>query len=147
MTSEVTAVIAKKLKSNNFDERCRKVRTFSGRLTSFTELEYSREQNRNSLLHQINKSSMRDSTDEFSYIYTVPTIVQTIMWMYSTHNIFIKPNVITINGQLKFFAEYNKINRHQNLVSIETTKQIVGNYDSIEELYLAAIDYTLDNLI
>lgn len=81
--------------------------------------------------------------DKISNVYSAPTIAEVVMWLYEKHGIFIQPFPIGEEGKMKFYTKL--IVNDNSWVKIK--HQISTIYNSPTEAYLAAIEYTLINLI
>lgn len=83
-----------------------------------------------------------DSMDKYN-LHLYSEIMQVVIWLYEKHGIWIVPEMISELGQTepKFYGRIRYF--EDEFVKQENTE----NYNSPTESYLAAIEYTLKNLI
>jgi tRNA nucleotidyltransferase (CCA-adding enzyme) len=121
MTTPITFELAKLLKEKGFEQRTNSY-TEDGKLVTVS-------------------LTIRRFNPEKIY-YPAPTITEVVMWLYEKHNIWIssEPFIKNDNNVVNIYKIFKE-------GIIDTISRGSMGYDSPTEAYLAAIDYTLNNLI
>lgn len=143
MNSIVTFEIAKLLKEKGFDEPCSHAykEVESPVLYIHQDKKYN-----NSFKKEWQNTVRKNSHMDNATInrYSAPTITEVVMWSFNTHKIWSTVDV-NINGKFNYLLrQFNSKDRAwevRNLISISEY------FKNPTEAYLAAIEYTLNNLI
>ena len=141
MNTPVSSPIAKLLKEKGFNL---KVINFYDYERLSTPFDKQRQVDGLINYNPINWNSIKE------HYTSAPTIADVWMWLYEKRGIWITINMMTLNGVIKFWCQYFKIQKlpqSKNNFFIELPREIEGNYNSLTEAYEAAIKYTLNNLI
>lgn len=135
MNSTITYETAKLLKEKGFDEYCRNAVGINNDIV-YISPEFGLQEEEHVNYGVLCNTRM----DEFNSDYlTAPTIAEVIMWLYEKHEIWIEIRKHTRNGLRVFspYIDYTPVNEDR----------FFNDYDTPREAYLAAIEYTLNNLI
>ena len=143
MTTLVTFELAKLLKEKGFDIATRKYYEHSLTERYNSEDGYSGPfgwKKGETILQEgyhINNSKFDNSNDDW-FICSTPTISEVVMWLYEKHGLWVEVIV-----EQPFYFGYDVFKVKNNVSQI---KKFIS-YNSPTEAYLAAIEYTLNNLI
>lgn len=91
----------------------------------------------NLITNSIEKLAREKGLPPNAYLGAYPTIAELVMWIFNTHKIWISVNT---NTAMTLFTA-NVIQKDIGDVNNES------KFDTIDSAYLAAIEYTLNNLI